>query len=549
MKKILQLKKIKLLFILLIAVIYYYIALPAINIHSRFTWLFIINSNIVILLFMIYKNLRKYSYNYDKIKMFEIKSILKDSKATKIVFFNLILILTIYFVGSLLSSPVFNAQAYCNLMTVENGSFSDDIKEADFNTIPLMDKQSSEIIGDRVMGSMLDMVSQFEVSHEYSQINVGGKPVRVSPLMYADTVKWLTNFSTGLPAYVKIDMTTQDADIIKLKNGIKYSSFEHFNRYIKRHLRFKYPAFIFAEQLFFEIDDSSTPFYVCPVMDFKIGLFGGKTVKGAVLCNAINGKCDYYKISEIPTWVDKVFSAELLTDLYNYHGMLKGGFINSKLSQKGCLRTTNGYNYLAINDDVWVYTGVTSAATDQSIVGFVLMNQRTMQTKFYEVEGAIEDSAMASAQGQVQHLGYNATFPLLINIYGKPTYFMALKDNAGLVKKYALVSVEQYRLVAIGDTVNECILNYLKIPDNSNNLTNTSSTYDSITAAIEEIKSIVIGGTTHYYFKLIGNDKLFEIDLSVPSLLTAVKYNIGDTIKLQYVQAEQFNIVKIIEAR
>ena len=541
-------KKSFIIILLILMVIYYYIALPAFNIHSQFTWKFIFTVNLFVLVIMIYRNSKNYFYNIKAIRFFELKQLIKNNKPTKITFFILVILLSVYFIGSIHSSTIFNAKAYYNLMNVENGSFSEDIKEADFNTIPLMDKQSAEIIGDRVMGSMLDMVSQFEVSREYSQINIDNKPVRVSPLMYAGFIKWLSNFSDGLPAYVKIDMTTQDADVIKLEKGMKYSSFEYFNRYIKRHLRFKYPTTIFAEQLFFEIDDNGTPYYVCPVKDFKIGLFGGETVKGAVLCNAINGKCDYYKLNDIPTWVDKVFSAELLTRLYNYHGMLKEGFINSKLSQKGCLTTTNGYNYLTINDDVWVYTGVTSAASDQSIVGFVLMNQRTMQTKFYEVDGAIEDSAMASAQGQVQHLGYAATFPLLINIYGKPTYFMALKDNAGLVKKYALVSVEHYRLVAIGDNINECISNYLKIPDNKSFMNNTMDNgYESITSTVDDIKSVVIEGTPHIYFKLSDNENLFEIDLSNPSLIGAIKFGVGDTVKISYLPSIPFNIVKTIE--
>ena len=140
----------------------------------------------------------------------------------------------------------------------------------------------------------------------------------------------------------------------------------------------------------------------------------------------------------------------MLVNLYNYYGTLKHGFINSILGQKDCLTTTNGYNYLAINDDVWVYTGVTSITSDQSNVGFVLMNQRTMETKYYEIEGAIEDSAMTSAEGKVQNLGYKATFPLLLNIDAEPTYFMALKDASGLVKKYAMVNVHNYQIVATG---------------------------------------------------------------------------------------------------
>lgn len=545
MKKLSKQKIIFIILILLLSAILYYIYLPAINIHSRATWHFFILIHIILLIASIIKYSKKeLLHNHF---LFNFKESVKLYKPSKILFISLVSILLVYAIGSLLSSPIFNSKAYYNLMTVEQGTFSQDIEAADFNKIPIMDKDSATLIGDREMGSMLDMVSQFEVSHEYSQINVNGKPVRVSPLRYVDIIKWLTNSKNGVPGYVKVDMTTQDAEIIKLENNIKYSLSEHFGRYLFRHLRFKYPTYIFADQIFFEIDDNGTPYYVCPVKKFNIGLFGGETIGRVVLCNAITGECTDYLLEEVPQWVDKVFSAETLVRLYNYHGMLSGGFLNSKFSQKGCLRTTNGYNYIALNDDVWVYTGVTSATSDQAIVGFVLMNQRTMETKFYPVEGAIEDSAMASAEGQVQNLGYKAAFPLLINLYGKPTYFMALKDGAGLVKKYALVSVERYRLVAIGDTVNECINNYLKIPDNNlDHKQSDSVSYEKISGIIVSMKDIVINGTTHYFIKLNSDNKIFELDLSNPELLPIVKYELHKEISLEYITSTEFNIVKKI---
>ena len=249
-----------------------------------------------------------------------------------------------------------------------------------------------------------------------------------------------------------IDMATQDTSLVKLDEPIKYSESEYLNRNIYRHLRFHYPTYIF-DSLSFEIDDEGTPYWICPVKKYNVGLFGGVTIGKVVICNAQTGEMEEYAIEDCPTWVDRVFSADLLIELYDYHGTLKNGFLNSIFGQKGCLKTTEGYNYLALEDDVWVYTGVTSVSSDQSNVGFVLMNQRTMECRYYAVSGAEEFSAMASAEGQVQNLGYRAAFPLLINVSGEPTYFMALKDDAGLVKKYAMVNVQEYQNVAIGDTV------------------------------------------------------------------------------------------------
>ena len=268
--------------------------------------------------------------------------------------------------------------------------------EISFDQIPLLDKDSAAILGDRKMGSMVDMVSQFEADDIYTQINYQGRPVRVSPLRYASTIKWITNQANGIPAYIRIDMANQNTELVKLDQGIRYSTSEYFNRNIYRHLRFAHPTYIYGT-LSFEIDEDGVPYWVAPVKKFNIGLFGGETVGRVVLCNAITGEMEDYAIKDVPQWIDRAYSADLLVQLFDYYGTLKHGFLNSVLGQKDCLETTDGYNYLALDDDVWMYTGVTSVNGDQSNVGFVLSNQRTMETKYYKVEGATEAAAMASA--------------------------------------------------------------------------------------------------------------------------------------------------------
>lgn len=427
-------------------------------------------------------------------------------------------------------------------MTVENGEFSKDIEELSFDQIPLLDRDSAAILGNRKMGSMVDMVSQFEVDDLYSQINYKDQPVRVSPLKYANIIKWLTNQSEGIPAYIKIDMATQNTELVKLDEGMKYTESDHFNRNIYRHLRFKYPTYIFND-LSFEIDDNGVPYWICPVKKFNIGLFGGETIGRVVLCNAITGETKDYSIENAPEWIDRAYSADLLVELYDYYGTLKHGFFNSVLGQKDCLHTTDGYNYLAIDDDVWVYTGVTSITGDQSNVGFVLMNQRTMETKFYEVEGATEASAMSSAEGQVQNLKYKAAFPLLLNISGEPTYFIALKDDAGLVKKYAMVNVQKYQIVAIGDTVSECEENYTTLMYENGIKQVEEDTRDILTASgkITKIAQSVIDGNSHYYIMLEGSDEIF--DIPVVDFIDIIKFNVGDEVTVEYKEGETSNTV------
>lgn len=519
---------------LIAAFVYYYVTIPAFNIHSIGTWWFIIGAVVIVTAFTVVRKIFHDNRNgIDKIiqrKGVEFTATI----STKISLGVLAVLLIVLGIGALLSSPIVNAKKYQQLMSVEDRDFTTDISEVDYNTIPILDKDSAALLGNRKMGSMVDMVSQFEVSGDYSQINVNNKPVRVTPLTYASPIKWLTNQKNGIPAYIKIDMATQDTECVKLDQGIKYSKGEYFNRNIYRHLRFHYPTYIFTEQIFFEIDEEGTPFWICPVKKFNIGLFGGVTIGNVVICNAVTGECTDYKIDEVPQWVDKVYQAELLMELYDYNGTLKHGFFNSVLGQKDCLQTTNGYNYIALDDDVWVYSGVTSVSGDQSNVGFVLMNQRTMETRFYKIEGATEESAMSSAEGQVQNLGYHATFPLLLNISGEPTYFMALKDDAGLVKMYGMVNIQKYQWVATGNTIKECEKSYSKLLKNNGITSSLEKESKKLSGKITNFIPVNVEGNTHIYFALEGQDEVFDVDLTNTDLLDIVKYQQGDRIEITY---------------
>lgn len=531
---------------LLILAVYYYVTIPAINIHSAGTWGAMIFLLVLLMGTSLLRGLQKERKTTVEGVNFRFDFRSLDLRVKILGILTLALCL-IYVVGSLLSSPFFNAAKYQSLLSIEEREFTDDIKEVDYKTIPLLDKDSAALLGNRKMGSMVDMVSQFEVSGDYAQINYQGKPVRVTPLTYASTIKWLTNQKGGIPAYMLIDMTTQDTECVKLTEGIRYSKGEYFNRNIYRHLRFHYPTYIFDDQIFFEIDEEGTPYWVCPVKKFNIGLFGGQTIGRVVLCNAQTGECTDYAVEDVPQWVDKVYSAELLVNLYDYHGILQHGYWNSVLGQKDCLQSTNGYNYIALEDDVWVYTGVTSVSGDQSNVGFVLMNQRTMETRYYKVEGAIEDSAMSSAEGQVQNLGYRATFPLLLNIADEPTYFMALKDGAGLVKKYAMVNVQKYQWVAIGDTVQECEKNYTELLNTNGIVSTLPEDGGSVSGKIESITPIVLEGNSHYYICLENQEDIFDVDLSNTSLISIIRCQVGDQITLEYTKGYGLHEVKAIK--
>ncbi len=529
-------------FVLAVAGIYYYIVLPPINIHAPGFWGFVIFVLVIAaicsLLFGLEELGRREKYT-DKGKKQSYELRYKSNFAkylSKVLIAAAAICIVIFLIGSILSSELINAKKYQQLMTVQERTFAEDIKEVSYDKIPILDKESATNIGNRVMGTMVDMVSQFEVSDRYTQINYNNKPVRVSPLTYGSLIKWFTNKDKGIPGYIRIDMTTQQAECVRLEKGIKYSTGDHFGRNIYRHLRFAYPTYMF-DDIYFEIDENGTPYWICPVKKYNIGLFGGVTIGRVVLCNAVTGELSDYAVEEVPEWIDKVYSAEMLIGLYDYHGTLKHGYFNSVLGQKDCLRTTDGYNYIALDDDVWVYTGITSVGQDESNVGFVLMNQRTMETRYYEISGAEEYSAMSSAEGRVQNLGYKATFPLILNIGGEPTYFMALKDDAGLVKNYAMLNIEKYQTVAIGDTVAECERNYIKMMADNGITQKPEKEEKDVTGKIEKIVPAVIGGNSHYYVVLEGNKTIF--DINVVENPQIIMYSVGDEISLKYEEGDK----------
>ena len=509
---------------------YFYVELPALNPHAEEFYFF------VFLLCAVYCGCAVLTSGFQGTGARGYLGFVK--KQCTIPFFVVIAMIAAIAIGSLSSWVVLRAGAYSKLLPLTTGDFVTEVEEIRYDQIPMLDSDSAARLGSRKLGELADMVSQFEILPNYTQINYKGRPVRVTSLAYGDLIKWFTNRSNGLPAYIVIDMVTQEAEVVRLDEGMKYTTAEHFSRNLYRHLRFQYPTMMFDEPVF-EIDEEGTPYWVCSRIVKRIGLFGGTDVKGAVLVNAVSGESQYYE--DVPTWVDRVYDPDIIMNQYDFHGKLVNGWINSWLGQKAVTTTTAGYNYIALNDDVYMYTGVTSAGSDESNVGFLLVNQRTKAAKYYNVTGAEEYSAMSSAQGAVQHLNYAATFPLLLNISDQPTYFMALKDAAELVKMYAMVNVSQYQIVATGDTVAQCEANYRRILAEKGLVSADDADLpltgqNEVIGVLEDIRSAVVDGNTLYYLRLTGDEHYYVI--SAAQQPEAVIFNVGDSVAIRFADGE-----------
>ena len=477
-------------------------------------------------------------------------------------------LLVVVGIGYLVSSPFFRAEAYSNIIEVRTDSnFAEEIDKQDaesFSNIPKLDEGVAATLAPRALGNLAEKgyVSQFSVYPLYTQINYKGTPVRVVPLQYSNIIKWFTNRSEGLPGYIVIDMANEVTTLKELDNGIKYSPAEHFGRLLKRHLRMNYPTYLFGNPSF-EIDDEGNPYWICARLDKTIGLFGGTDVVGIVIVDAVSGETEYVAIDNVKSdpkyqWIDRVYDSGLLVEQYNYYGRYQKGFWNSVLGQEDVYVTTEDYSYIAQDDDVYMYTGVTSVTSDQSITGFVLINQRTKESVYYSVAGAKEQSAQASAEGldEIKAAGYQATFPLLLNIGGEPTYFMALKDvradGSQIIQSYALINVKQYTKIKVyGKTLAECLSKYIaqleangiKVDIDADQVVDPSTDSDgstgtqvetkTVTGKIADIRTQVVAGETCYYIKLVGSDVYYSISASKSE--SAVILNANDTVTIKYV--------------
>ncbi len=449
--------------------------------------------------------------------------------------------LTVIVIGAgIVGSTMFNATSYAEILKVDDSDFTADLSESvETDSIALMDTASARMLGDREIGALSDVVSQFDVSNDYIQIDYNGKPVKVSALEYAGFFKWMNN-KEGVKGYVTVDPVSMSASFEK-SEGMKYIPSAYFLEDAKRHIWLEYPT-LMTENLHFEIDESGKPYYVASIVNKTISLFGGKTVIGCIVLDPVSGETVRYDVADIPRWIDVVFHGDLICEQYNWYGMYQNGFMNSLFAKKGCKQVTtysseddssdekpvSDYGYVAKDGDIWIYTGVTSVNGDSSNIGFLLANERTGESRYYAIAGADEKSAMAAAEGEVQEKGYQASFPSLINVEGNPTYIMVLKDSGGLVKLYAAVNVEQYNIVTTAATQAECIAKYKAMLGISEVQTPTDEV-KNVTVTIASVKYIDIDGNTYIYL-IDTENNIFKAKASEHENMLLLEA--GDTVEL-----------------
>lgn len=498
-----------LLITLVIGFIAFYFTLPAINPRSEEFWIFTLA---LIVVFGVSNVLLSVKDKNDKEKYYDVKNghINFEFKKSTSPYVKVWIVVAcipviVLVIGGLLSSTFFNAQRYANVITVNEAVFEDDMPETDTVTnIALMDSASATIIGNRTLGALSNVVSQYEVSSSYSQINYKGAPRKLANLEYVDFFKWINNKERGIPGYVMVDPVGFSAEYIEFTAPLKYVDSAYFGEDLMRTLRFQYPTKIF-HNISFEVDEAGNPYFIVSCSMPQVGLFGASDVNEVIIFDPCTGDSTLSSVADTPSWVDIVYTGYLSSEKYDWHGMYSNGYWNSVIGNKDCKVTTDDFGYITIGDDVWYFTGVTSIVSDESNIGFIISNARTGEYKFYSVIGAEEYSAMGAAEGKVQETRYKASFPSLINVSGEATYIMVLKNDAGLVELVALVNVEQYNLVATGENQEEAKKNYIQLLKNEGIV--SAPTPDPVPPVdnkeakinVKNVRMAVVGGETVVY--------------------------------------------------
>jgi hypothetical protein len=522
MKKILPI-----VLVLLVTLFFFYVTLPVISYgFSGITVLFII---IAALLF----------FTFSK---FTISSDGKSYKPVHVFWKIPALLIGIAIIYSFIlpfftSHPIFRNEDYRNLIgKVENGDkLTNHIAPISMNEIRVVDESLAYLLGEKILGSQPALGSQAHLGEFFIQ-KVNGKLYWIAPLEHSGFFKWLNN-KKGTTGYVMVSATNErDVKLVQEVNGkpifLKYQQEAYFQSNLHRYLYFNGYNTVGLTDFSFEIDDTGMPYWVVTKYKKQVG-FSGNDATGIVVVNAQNGEIKEYNIKNTPAWVDRIQPISFIKDQLNDWGEYVKGYWN--FSNENKLQITEDLTlvYGKDNKSYW-YTGITSVGKDESAVGFVLVDTRTKQTTFYKQSGATEFAAQSSAQGKVQEKGFVASLPIPYNINNIPTYVMTLKDNGGLVKMYAMVSISDYTIVGTGNTMREALTAYKTAFNSSGNKINldSKSAKKVVESTIIRIQNDVKNGNSFYYFTVKDYPNIFVGSSQISNQLPITA--IGDLVKISF---------------
>ncbi|MBR5419336.1 hypothetical protein IK110_03760 [Candidatus Saccharibacteria bacterium] len=549
-----------------------YLAIPAWNIHSSGIWWFWFAA---LWLFALGLSLI-YFFDYDfGDNEMEPISLIVTWIATGVF-------TVIFIICGIASSAMCNAHKLHDIAKVtvkdvdindESSDFKDVAVIANQENIPLVDLDTAITLGDKKIAS-LPHASWYDVDDEYNLIKYQDEYYRLSTIDYAGGYfKWNKAQYDGVPGYVLVPVTpengivTQEAILVTLEQPIIYTPGAYFSKDLSRHLRNQYPNYIF-DRSFMEIDEEGTPYWVTGVFTPTAGLFGGKVVNSFILTNAQTGASEEYSIENAPEWIDHIYSLGYLMDMAYWHYAYGNGYWNDTFGQANVLRTSycyrdtnrsdnegaekfaNFYGYSSIIDkdgQVCFYTGLTAANKAESNLGWLVVDTSTGKMTQYNLVGAEEHSAQLAVEQLVQEKGYQATFPLPVNIAGEPSYLMCLKGKAGLVQSYAICNMNNYSIAVEAETLPKAINKYqakltgTEMPEGTTDMVDVAPVGDVQTGSgkITEVYTAELNGTTQFYYVIDG--ELYRSSITIDE--RQVLYKAGTTISFEYYVSDNIRVI------
>lgn len=442
-------------------------------------------------------------------------------------------------IGLVAGTPLFQANnAYQQLGEVEESSFTDSIVPIDNTQIPTVDadlalKQAEKKLGEEPgLGSIVDV-------GEFTLQQVDGKLTFVAPLEHSGMWKYFDNKTT--PGYITVSATDpDDVQLVQELDGkeikLRYLETACFGDKLLRHIRNSGYRTTGLTDMSFELDESGRPYWTVTTYE-NTAFWGLPEANGVLVCDAQTGECKLYSIDEAPDWIDKIQPEDFIDDQIDNYGDYVKGFWNSVFGKNGVINKTPGLLTVYNNGECYYYTGMTFVGNDDATTGFLMVNTRTKEAKFFQMAGATEESAQASAEGKIQEKGYNATLPVPINVQGIPTYFMTLKDKSGLIKAYAMVNIENYSIVATGESIDQVQQAYIDamLANGNDAVIGSDEAYSySVEGTVTRISANISGGNTIYYM-IINEDttKLYVAASKLSAELPITRE--GDNVKISYI--------------
>ena len=435
----------------------------------------------------------------------------------------------------------FHAEAYSELITPQSSTFSSEVDTIDANSLPVVDKAYGERLGVLKLGEFPGLGSEFQVG-TYTDILFQGEQYLVAPLEYRDIFKWLNNQDVGTAGFILINKVTEETRLINLTDrdgtGLKYVQSAYFEQDLLRHVYYSGTTKYERIAVHFEIDEDMNPYFVVQLGLPTIFVNGGRDVVAIALVDAVTGETTIHEVGAIPAFVDNVYDDALVLEQLNYYGTLREGFFNSIFNQVGVLRPSPGRRTVINSDELYHFTGMTSAGGDESTVGFAYVNMRTKESTLYSFPGATEVAAMNKTLTLIPQNNISASFPVPVSIGDEATYYILIKGQDGRIIRHVFMNVQDLQVSGIAETQTGAYNDYLLNIDSTAN-----QELSSVSGSITGIDSYVLEGNTVYWISIDGEPYAVNVsNVSSGVLRIIIGLEIGDTVTLDLAGSNIINI-------